>query len=201
MLPKRMRMKSDDDACTEEDSCFLFFYTVLMWNFLSDLSHGGQISSHRDLRVYSTNVYMTIILYNDWQRVLTLQLYPVPSLLPPHLASAQVHARKHRIMIANNRCIFHPRVQVNVLHDRLGQHAGTGIHVIDLLQVHVKQVRVAVGRGHSKRVVEVEEARAGHKCSEGSNKGEFVEVTRDEDRGARVLRENLADEVLEMTPR
>ena len=94
-------------------------------------------------------------------------------------------------MIRSLFIIRYPRIQMQMLHHRLRartHHPVTNIHMIQLLAVHVIQVRIALCGRCIDDVVEVMEAVVGLRDEglEGVSEGKGVEVARDEEFGVGV---------------
>lgn len=101
---------------------------------------------------------------------------------PTHLTT-NIQNRNRRIMIRRLRIILHPRIQMQMLHPRLRlRQTLTHIHMIQLLTVHVIQIRVALCGRRIYDTIEVVEV-VGSEGLEGLDEGEVVEVAGDEDFG------------------
>jgi hypothetical protein len=102
-------------------------------------------------------------------------------------------------MITNLIIIVLPRVEVQVLQQSLALLGSVGgdEHVVQLLGVHVEEVRVSLFWCNVRDVVELEHGADGHEFLEGSDLCEFVEVAGGDDAGLGVDREDLGDEVLD----
>lgn len=101
-------------------------------------------------------------------------------------------------MVTDKVVVQLPGVDVDMLVVRLVRlgERGADEHVVELLGVHVVDVRVALVDGDADDLVEVEQARLGGEGSQGLDEGELVEVTAGDDAGVGVLGEDLGDEGL-----
>lgn len=89
-----------------------------------------------------------------------------------------------------------PRVQVQMFVQRASAQRRAHVEVIQLLAVHVEEVRVPLREFKTDHLVEVEEAGLGGEARHGLYLGELVEVAGGDDACLGVLCEDLCDEVL-----
>lgn len=86
-------------------------------------------------------------------------------------------------MIRRLRIILHPRIQMQMLHPRLRlRQALTHIHMVQLLTVHIIQIRVTLCRWCLHYVIQVVKV-VGSEDLEGLDEGKVVEVAGDQDFG------------------
>lgn len=112
------------------------------------------------------------------------------------LRKTKIKPRNRRIVITRRIIIAHPRVHMDMLILRLAtpSQARRYIQVIQLLAVHVEEVRVLLSRGNTDDIVQILQSRDRSKVLERLNECEFVVVARGHDGGVTVKAEDLADE-------
>lgn len=128
-----------------------------------------------------------------------MSLTLIPSLTRTSSTTAKVQLRNTRIMVTDLIIIVLPRVEVQVLQQSLSlpRSVLADKHVIQLLRVHVEEVRVSLLRCNIRNIVELEHGADGHELLDGSDLCEFVEVAGGDDTGLGVDLEDLADEILD----
>lgn len=100
-------------------------------------------------------------------------------------------------MVTHLVAITSPGVDMHMLKlDLLARDARRHVHVVELLRVHVEQVRVPLLGRQLGHLVQVQQARLGHERLERRDEGELVEVASRDDRGRGVFGEDRGDEGL-----
>lgn len=99
-------------------------------------------------------------------------------------------------MVADLVIVILPGIQMQMLILGVPVQSLAYIHVIQLLGVHVKQIRVSLHGINSNNFVKISEAGYRGECGERVDLGVLVEVTSHEDISRRILTEDLGDEFL-----
>lgn len=109
---------------------------------------------------------------------------------------ANIHPRHAGIVVGDLLVKRNPRGQMDMLVLSLADQAGRDEHVVELLRVHVEQVRVALQLIDASDGIHVLQPRNLDVLLQRLDEGELVEVSGGNDVGVLVLAQNLLSEVL-----
>lgn len=147
----------------------------------------------------NTTLYLySVHIYINHGEITSFTSCPHSTRLPPHhlCAAANVELRDAGIVVADLAGVRLPGVEVEVLKLGVLAEGLAGVHVVEGLAVHVKQVAVALlGRGVD-HVVHVHEARLLGKDAHRLDLGKLVKVARGDDARLGVPGEDLGNEGL-----
>lgn len=101
-----------------------------------------------------------------------------------------------RVMIGNLPLVCCPCVDVNMLKLCSSGQGPADKHVVQLLAIHVKQIRVPLQLTDPSHVIHVLQSGPGFECLQGLYVYEFVEVTARNDGSVGIFPEDLRNEIL-----